>query len=119
MPMTEASRRGFEAARSLAGMSARFNELRLFTTMAAPDACIPLATVSSLIEDGKTREGAPGFGMSTNAQLLGGRSGSLQMVCEASDMLAGTGGARDLSGARLRMTVPGWFAASDDVGLSG
>lgn len=49
-PITEAKEREFAAAEALADMAERFDELRLFTTMAAHDARSPLATVSSLIE---------------------------------------------------------------------
>lgn len=48
--ITEAKDREFAAAQSLADMTERFDELRLFSTMAAHDARGPLATVSSLID---------------------------------------------------------------------
>lgn len=48
--ITESKSREFAAAQSLANMTERFDELRLFSTMAAHDARGPLATVSSLIE---------------------------------------------------------------------
>ncbi|WP_341863931.1 ATP-binding protein [Gymnodinialimonas sp. 57CJ19] len=48
--ITGAKEREFAAAEALADMAERFDELRLFTTMAAHDARSPLATVSSLIE---------------------------------------------------------------------
>jgi signal transduction histidine kinase len=50
VPMTDQKAKEFRAAEQLAEMSARFDELRLFSTMAAHDARSPLATVSSLIE---------------------------------------------------------------------
>ncbi|UWQ96474.1 PAS domain-containing sensor histidine kinase [Rhodobacteraceae bacterium M385] len=49
-PITDAKEREFAAAEALADMAERFDEMRLFTTMAAHDARSPLATVSSLIE---------------------------------------------------------------------
>lgn len=49
-PITEAKDREFAAAQSLANLTERFDELRLFSTMAAHDARGPLATVSSLID---------------------------------------------------------------------
>ncbi|MBY4893418.1 PAS domain-containing protein [Rhodobacteraceae bacterium N5(2021)] len=48
--ITEAKEREFAAAHSLAELTERFDELRLFSTMAAHDARSPLATVSSLID---------------------------------------------------------------------
>ncbi|GAB5448036.1 MAG: hypothetical protein Gyms2KO_29090 [Gymnodinialimonas sp.] len=48
--LTEAKDREFAAANALADMTERFDELRLFSTMAAHDARGPLATVSSLID---------------------------------------------------------------------
>lgn len=48
--ITEAKDREFAAAEALANMTERFDELRLFSTMAAHDARGPLATVSSLID---------------------------------------------------------------------
>ncbi|ABD56555.1 sensor histidine kinase [Jannaschia sp. CCS1] len=48
--VTEAKDREFAAAQSLANLTERLDEMRLFSTMAAHDARGPLATVSSLIE---------------------------------------------------------------------
>ena len=48
--ITDAKDREFAAAESLANLTERFDELRLFSTMAAHDARGPLATVSSLID---------------------------------------------------------------------
>lgn len=50
VPTTDRKGREFAAAESLANLTARFDELRLFSTMAAHDARGPLATVSSLID---------------------------------------------------------------------
>lgn len=50
IPITDQKGREFAAAEALANMTARFDELRLFSTMAAHDARSPLATVSSLID---------------------------------------------------------------------
>ncbi|MEJ6390534.1 sensor histidine kinase [Gymnodinialimonas ulvae] len=47
---TEAKQREFAAAEAVAEMAARFDDLRLFSTMAAHDARSPLATVSSLVD---------------------------------------------------------------------
>lgn len=50
IPITDRKGREFAAAESMANLTARFDELRLFSTMAAHDARGPLATVSSLID---------------------------------------------------------------------
>lgn len=50
LSVTEAKDREFAAAQSLANLTERLGEMRLFSTMAAHDARGPLATVSSLIE---------------------------------------------------------------------
>ncbi len=50
IPVTEHKEREFASADMISNMADRFEELRLFTTMAAHDARSPLATVSSLIE---------------------------------------------------------------------
>ncbi|WP_224816019.1 PAS domain-containing sensor histidine kinase [Hasllibacter sp. MH4015] len=50
VPITERKEREFASAKALADLNARFDELRLFSTMAAHDARSPLATVSSLID---------------------------------------------------------------------
>lgn len=47
---TDRKNREFTQAQSLANLTARFDELRLFSTMAAHDARGPLATVASLID---------------------------------------------------------------------
>ncbi len=47
---TDAKRREFASAEAVAEMAARFDELQLFSTMAAHDARSPLATVSSLVD---------------------------------------------------------------------
>ena len=47
---TEAKQREFAAAEAVAEMAARFDDLQLFSTMAAHDARSPLATVSSLVD---------------------------------------------------------------------
>ncbi len=47
---TEAKAREFAAAEAVSEMAARFDELQLFSTMAAHDARSPLATVSSLVD---------------------------------------------------------------------
>lgn len=49
VPTTEAKQREFAAAEAVAEMAARFDDLQLFSTMAAHDARSPLATVSSLV----------------------------------------------------------------------
>lgn len=48
--ITQSKTREFAAAGALADLTERFDELRLFSTMAAHDARGPLATVSSLID---------------------------------------------------------------------
>ncbi|MBL4628222.1 MAG: PAS domain-containing protein [Roseicyclus sp.] len=50
IPITDRKAREFAAAEALADLTSRFDELRLFSTMAAHDARSPLATVSSLID---------------------------------------------------------------------
>ncbi|MEX3014135.1 PAS domain-containing sensor histidine kinase [Gymnodinialimonas hymeniacidonis] len=50
VPTTEAKEREFAAAEAVSEMAARFDELQLFSTMAAHDARSPLATVSSLVD---------------------------------------------------------------------
>jgi signal transduction histidine kinase len=47
---TEAKTREFASAEAVAEMTARFDDLQLFSTMAAHDARSPLATVSSLVD---------------------------------------------------------------------
>lgn len=50
IPITERKEREFAAADMISNMADRFDELRLFSTIAAHDARSPLATVASLVE---------------------------------------------------------------------
>ncbi len=50
IPITERKEREFAAADMISNMADRFDELRLFSTMAAHDARSPLATVASLVD---------------------------------------------------------------------
>jgi signal transduction histidine kinase len=50
VPITERKEREYQAADMISNMADRFEELRLFSTMAAHDARSPLATVASLVD---------------------------------------------------------------------